>query len=215
MKSIEEERRFATRIGKIFLQARSDKDVDPQDRIMNSVEELCILIDQSKKTGRFIVLTQGTFDMIHIGHARYLREAKKNGDLLIVGLDDDVKARSRKGENRPVVPEGERAEMLGHLRYVDAVVYKHAEDPRWDLVKLVRPNTLIAVEGTYSESELIELGELCDKVVVLPRQAETSTSNKVRKLVLDGAETLTRILREKIPEFVESVYHELKRENGV
>jgi rfaE bifunctional protein nucleotidyltransferase chain/domain len=164
-----------------------------------------------KEIGCRVVLTQGTFDLIHIGHARYAREARNHGDILIVGVDDDEKARKRKGENRPVVPLVERAEMLSHLRYVDLVVLKRASDPKWSLISLIRPDVLVAVEGTYESEEIAEISKFCGEVKVLPRQAETSTSAKVRKLVLDGAENLTRELVIKMPEFVRTVYEGLKK----
>lgn len=202
---------LSVRMGYILAQAQINDGIDEKHRFLETSEELSCLVEQARGLGHQIVLTQGTFDMVHIGHARYLREAKKHGRILIVGLDDDAKARERKGENRPVVPFNERCEILSHLRYVDAVVMKKAVDPKWHLIKAIRPDVLIAVEGTYSESDLLDLGKLCGKVVVLPRQAETSTSAKVRKLVLDGAENLTRVLCERLPKFVTEIYTELKQ----
>jgi D-beta-D-heptose 7-phosphate kinase/D-beta-D-heptose 1-phosphate adenosyltransferase len=201
------------RINQILLQARKISDMDPEIRIMKDEEEIQTFLEHAKHKGMSIVLTQGTFDLIHIGHARYLRKAKEYGDLLIVGVDDDEKTRGRKGENRPVVPLTERIEMLGHLSHVDVMVVKHASHPRWHLIKLIRPDVLIAVDGTYNPEDIVELEKMCNEVVVLPRQAQTSTSSKVRTLVLDGADNLKRILKEKIPEFVEAVYHELKKDN--
>jgi D-beta-D-heptose 7-phosphate kinase/D-beta-D-heptose 1-phosphate adenosyltransferase len=199
-------------IGDIVVESGRMTGIASQDRILKDDEQVKMFVTQAKHLRRKVVLTQGTFDLVHIGHARYVREASKFGDLLIVGVDDDEKARDRKGENRPVVPFVERAEILCHFRYVDAVVAKRAHDPKWHLIRLIEPDILIAVEGTYSSDELAKLEEFCGKVVVLTRQAETSTSAKVRKLVLDGAESLTRVLVSKIPEFVESVYHDLKKE---
>lgn len=206
---------LSRRIGQIIMHTRRSPDTDPELHFLHSDEEVSLLADQARGLGLSVVLTSGTFDLIHIGHARYVREAKKHGDLLIVGVEDDEKARGRKGPNRPVVPFLERREMLCHLRYVDAVAMKRSSDPKWNLIKLVRPDVLIAVEGTYTDEDMPELNKLCGKVVVLPRQAETSTSAKVRTLVLDGAENLTRILKERIPDFVESIYHEVRsKENG-
>src|SRR5688572_3071996 len=63
-----------------------------------------------------VVLTQGTYDLVHIGHARYFQKAKSYGDFLIVGVDSDEKVKVRKGPDRPVVPEDERLEMLTYLK---------------------------------------------------------------------------------------------------
>ncbi len=200
------------RIGQMILSTRQGLDADPTSHFLENDEEVTLLVQQARGFGLKIVLTQGTFDLIHIGHGRYVREAKKHGDLLVVGLDDDEKARGRKGPNRPVVPYVERREMLCHLRYVDAVTMKRNTDPRWHLIKLVNPDVLIAVEGTYKDAEIEELKEFCGQVIVLHRQAETSTSAKVRTLVHDGAEVLTRILKQEIPGFVDSVYEKLRKE---
>ncbi len=205
---------LAARLGQIVINARKETDIDTRSRFLKNDEEVRFLVDRARNLGLPVVLTQGTFDLVHIGHARYAREAKNRGHLLIVGIDDDEKARERKGENRPVVPFIERCEMMCHLRYVDAVAMKKHDDPKWHMIKLVKPDVLIAVEGTYSEDEKVELAKICDQVVVLPRQAETSTSAKVRTLVLDGAENLTRVLVEKIPKFIHEIYQDLKKKGG-
>lgn len=196
--------------------------VPPQERFVQDRSELKLIVEKLRTIGVKIVLTQGTFDLFHVGHARYLREARKHGDMLIVGVDDDEKARERKGENRPVVPLVERVEILTQSRSVDVVTVKRNNDTKWQLIKEVHPDVLIAVEGTYLETEIASLCEFCGEVVVLPRQAETSTSAKVRKLVLDGADMISQklsaelpdrvaeMLREVIPGAIESVYHEVK-----
>ena len=154
----------------------------------------------------------GTFDLFHVGHARYIRKARQHGALLIVGLDDDEKARGRKGENRPAVPYIERSELLGYMRHIDLIAKKSNSDEKWQMIKVVRPTILIAVEGTYTKEEIPQLKEFCGDVVVLPRQAETSTSAKMRKMVLDGADLLKNALAKEIPGFVESVYQSMKKE---
>lgn len=201
---------IASRVGKIIMNAVPKSSIDIHNHFLVNDDEVKYFVKQARDFGLSIALTQGTFDLIHIGHARYVREARKHGSLLIVGLDDDVKARGRKGPNRPVVPFDERMEMLCHLRYVDAVTVKKHDHPKWHLIRLVKPEVLIAVEGTYTEDDISELKKICGDVVVLERQAETSTSAKVRTLVHDGAENLTKILKERIPAFVDGVYDELR-----
>ena len=93
-------------------------------RVVTDYKKMTDLAKHYKSQGLKIVLTQGTFDMIHVGHGRYLKEARAHGDLLIVGVDSDKKVKHRKGPDRPVVPEEERLEMLTHLRYVDLVFLK-------------------------------------------------------------------------------------------
>src|SRR5690348_16107521 len=102
-------------------------------RYIADYKKLKTLIDHCKGLGLRIVLTQGTYDMVHIGHARYFEEAKKHGDILVVGVDSDEKVRARKGPERPVVPQEERLEMVTHLRPVDIVVLKPLKAPKYSL----------------------------------------------------------------------------------
>src|SRR3989344_5678304 len=163
------------------------------------------LIEHCKYLGMRIVLTQGSFDMIHVGHGRYLREAKKHGDLLIVGLDSDAKIKYRKGPERPVVPQEERVEMLMHLRYVDLVFVKELKDPKWSLIKAVRPDVLIATQTTYTKEKLKELKKYCGKVLVLEPMATTSTSAKIRRLQMSTAKKLGQALTPKLIKTIQDV----------
>ena len=145
--------------------------------------------------GKNVVVTQGSYDLIHVGHMRYLHKAWEQGDFLIVLLDSDEKVRSRKGKDRPVTNEQERAEILCHLRWVNVVFLKPIDDERHKYVKLVKPDVLIVSESTgdrkYTEEKVKELKQLCTvdgRVVVLPPQAEDSTSARVRRFILEGAE---------------------------
>jgi D-beta-D-heptose 7-phosphate kinase/D-beta-D-heptose 1-phosphate adenosyltransferase len=140
--------------------------------------------------GHKIVMTSGSFDLLHIGHARYFREAKNIfGDsantVLIVGVDGDDKVRARKGPDRPVIPEVERAEMCLHTRYVDYAVIKPVEAERWELIRIVRPDVLVVSERNPVPDEDIEgLRRICGEVRILESMASTSTSANVRRLVI-------------------------------
>jgi len=149
-----------------------------------------------------IVLTSGTFDLFHVGHSRYLEEAKRRGDVLIVGIDSDVKVRKTKGVNRPIVPEDERMEILCHCRHVDVVFLKGENDPKWQLIKTIKPDTLIATKATYNEEQIVELRQYCGQVIVFEPQATTSTTAKVRRIMLGPAA--------KIKEKLEASYSEMK-----
>lgn len=192
----------------IIKDAKHHSSVTLPDRHIHTEQELEEAVCYIRSLGLSIVLTQGTFDLFHIGHVRYLRKAREYGDILIVGIDDDEKARDRKGENRPVVPLSERMEILTHTSSADLVVVKGAHDPKWHLIKLVHPDTLIAVEGTYKPEQLEELKSFAGVVKVLQRQAETSTSAKVRKLVLDGAEVITAMLSAELPDRISHLLRE-------
>ena len=88
---------------------------------MGSLESLAELAEHLRGIGLRLVLTSGSFDLVHLGHVKYLAKAKELGDVLIVGVDSDAKIRRRKGEDRPMVPQSERLEMLAHQRPVDVI----------------------------------------------------------------------------------------------
>lgn len=153
-----------------------------EDRLVASYEELAERILNFKALSVKIVLTSGSFDMIHEGHARYLERAKSFGGLLVVGVDSDAKIRKRKGPDRPIVPERERLTMLSFLRSVDLVVCKPAEEEKWGLIKAVRPDILVATAETYKAEEIEALAEFCARVEVLEPMATTTTSARLRDL---------------------------------
>jgi D-glycero-beta-D-manno-heptose 1-phosphate adenylyltransferase len=167
-------------------------------QILTETRRLATIVEHLKALGAKIVLTQGSYDLVHIGHARYLEAAKKKGDILIVGIDSDAKIRRRKGPERPIVPEKERLEMVLHLRPVDLVVLKKHTDPKWHLIKTIRPHILIATKDTYTRKEIAQLKKYCGKVIVLERMATTSTSAKIRHLQMTTAQKLERSLTPKL-----------------
>lgn len=169
------------------------------------------IIGHCKGLGLKIVLTQGSWDLIHIGHARYMQEAKKYGDLLVIGVDSDEKIKARKGPERPIVPQEERMEMITHLKHVDLVALKQLHDPKWHMIKLVCPDVLIATKRQgYSKTELQELKKYCGKVVMLESQATTSTSAKIRSMQINTAKKLERNLTPKLLKAIEEVIGGIK-----
>jgi len=102
-------------------------------------------VDQWRRAGEQIVLANGNFDLLHVGHVRYLRGAKALGGKLIVAVNSDESVRALKGEGRPVMPAEERAEILAALADVDAVVVFSELDVR-SLIGEIRPD--IQAKGT-------------------------------------------------------------------
>lgn len=172
---------------------------NPEARFIKDHETLRQYVEALKTLGMKIVLTSGTFDLIHVGHARYMEKAKSYGDVLIVGVDSDAKVKKRKGPTRPIVPEEERVQMLAFLRSVDLITLKQPDDPKWNLIKLVQPDTLIVTAETYTNAELKQLEKFCGKVVVLAPQATTSTSAQIRRMQISWSanivEPLTEVLK--------------------
>nr|WP_307905450.1 D-glycero-beta-D-manno-heptose 1-phosphate adenylyltransferase [Haliovirga abyssi] len=117
----------------------------------NNIEKIIKNLKQEKKT---IVFTNGCFDILHVGHLRYLEEAKSYGDILVVGVNSDSSVRRLKGEKRPYVPENERMEMLAGLESVDYVV-KFEEDTPIEILKQIKPDIHIK-GGDYKEEDLPE-----------------------------------------------------------
>lgn len=104
-----------------------------------------------RRHGRRIVLTNGVFDLLHVGHLRYLQAARALGDALIVGLNSDASTRKLKGPTRPINPEGERAELLAGLACVDAVVI-FSDATATSLVEAIRPDIWVK-GGDYGSLE--------------------------------------------------------------
>lgn len=100
-----------------------------------------------------IVFTNGCFDILHVGHIRYLRQAASLGDMLVVGLNSDDSVRRLKGEGRPVNPENDRAELLASLEFVDYVVV-FDEDTPYELIKQIQPDVLVK-GGDYALEDVV------------------------------------------------------------
>jgi rfaE bifunctional protein nucleotidyltransferase chain/domain len=180
--------------------------VNFEDRLVGSLDELSERVTNLKGLGARVVLTSGSFDLIHLGHVKYLARAKELGDVLVVGVDSDAKIRARKGEDRPLVPEMERLEMLAHQRPVDLIYLKDGEDERWALIKAVEPDVLVLTEDhSYTDEDQVELAELCGDVAVIPRQASVTTSERIRQLYMHLGERLGPKLAEVLPNLIDSM----------
>ncbi len=116
--------------------------------------ELATVLQQLKSEGNVIVTTNGCFDVLHLGHLRYLQAARQLGDLLVVAINSDASVRELKGENRPLIPEDERAEMLAGLECVDYVVIFPELNPI-ELLSELKPS-LHVKGGDYKLEQLVE-----------------------------------------------------------
>ncbi|MBZ5530445.1 MAG: adenylyltransferase/cytidyltransferase family protein [Acidobacteriia bacterium] len=112
---------------------------------MFELTPLAALVRQWRTAGEKIILTNGCFDLLHVGHVRYLHAAKALGGRLVVAVNSDASARALKGEGRPRIPASERAEILAGLADVDAVTIFDAPDVR-EVVRALRPD--IHAKGT-------------------------------------------------------------------
>ncbi len=162
--------------------------VAPPYKIVNDYDTLAKVAEGFRAVNRKIVLTIGSWDLLHIGHVRYLLRAKSQGDLLIVGVDTDRAIKFYKGPLRPIVPENERMEMLSYQSCVDFITRLDDVDDqgRWqyELLKKIKPDVFVAVEDSYPKKQLADIKKHCKKLVVFPRQAEnTSTTRMIQDTV--------------------------------
>jgi rfaE bifunctional protein nucleotidyltransferase chain/domain len=119
-------------------------------------EQLAEIIHREKAGGKIVVTTNGCFDVLHVGHLRYLQTARGLGDLLVVGVNSDESVRQLKGKNRPLVPQDERAEMLAGLECVDYVTIFPELTPV-ELLSALKPNIHVK-GGDYTIERVIERG---------------------------------------------------------
>lgn len=146
-------------------------------------DEIKAIAKNLKNEGAKIVFTNGCFDLLHLGHVRYLREAKKLGDILIVGLNSDDSVRKLKGKDRPYISEMERAEILASLECVDLVTIFPEQTPD-NLIKIVQPDFHVK-GGDYKINQLPEkklVDDLGGKVIVIPPIKGRSTTNIVERI---------------------------------
>ena len=99
-------------------------------------------VESRRRLGQRIAFTNGVFDLLHPGHVRYLQAARREGDVLIVGINSDRSVRANKGPSRPIMPESERAEVLEALACVDAVVVFDQETPA-SIIEALQPDVLV------------------------------------------------------------------------
>ena len=179
-------------------------------RYVTDLGRITEIVAALRVLGLRVVLTMGTFDILHEGHSMYLEAARGFGDFLIVGVDSDEKVRRRKGPWRPAVPELERLRMVTHQRGVGLVTLKPADEPRWSLIAAVRPDVLVATADTYADEEIAELeAKYCDRVEVLDRMATVSTSARLRLLQLGLGERMSQRLSERLPDLLQDVIDEI------
>ncbi len=175
---------------------------NPTHKIVADYKTLVEVIKGLRILGYRVAVTIGSWDLLHIGHVRYLHKAKKFGDILIVGVDSDKTVKRYKGDLRPVVPYEERCEMLTYQSCVDLVTPVDDVDKKgkwhYRLIKEIRPDIFVAVEDSYSKKQIQDMKEFCKEVVVLPRQAEnTSTTRLIQKAVKMNLDKMYELLEKR------------------
>jgi D-beta-D-heptose 7-phosphate kinase/D-beta-D-heptose 1-phosphate adenosyltransferase len=151
---------------------------------LKTISELAQLAAAARREGRRVVFTNGCFDLLHIGHTRYLQEARGLGDLLIVAINSDASVSALKGPERPLVPEQERAEVLAALGCVDYVTIFDAPDPG-DVIAAIQPDVLVK-GGDWPVDKIVGrevVQARGGRVVSIPLVPGSSTTGLVRRIV--------------------------------
>src|SRR5688500_20212398 len=150
---------------------------------MLTVDQMLAERDHLRTAGKRLVFTNGVFDLLHVGHVRYLEQARELGDALVVAINSDRTVRELKGPDRPVFDQDERAEILAALRHVDYVVIFDDISPRSLIGKLL-PDVLVK-GGEYQLDEIHgreEVDAACGKVIPLPFVPGSSTTSLLERM---------------------------------
>jgi D-glycero-beta-D-manno-heptose 1-phosphate adenylyltransferase len=154
-----------------------------QSQALLSLPEAVAWIEHQRHNGKTIVFTNGVFDLLHPGHIRYLQDARREGDALIVGVNSDRSVREIKGPDRPITPEEERAEVLAALVWVDAVFVFDEADPQ-RVIERLQPDVL--VKGADWAADRIIGREIVEarggRVVRIPLAEGYSSSAIIKKI---------------------------------
>lgn len=146
--------------------------------------QLKTIVANLRKYGKKIVFTNGCFDILHIGHVKYLEKAKKYGDVLIVGLNSDSSVRKIKGKSRPLNKQKDRALVLAALGFIDYVVIFN-EDTPYNLISILKPDVL--VKGSdWHKDKIVGAGlvnKAGGKVIGAPFIKGFSTTKLIRKII--------------------------------
>ncbi len=148
------------------------------------VKELVQKLDVLRDSGQRIVFTNGCFDILHVGHVRYLIAARSEGDVLVVGLNSDASVRTIKPGNRPIVNQNQRAEVLASLACVDYVTVFDEPDPL-NLIRAVKPDVLVK-GADWEEGDIVGADVVKDhggKVVRVDFVPDISTSRIIQRIV--------------------------------
>jgi rfaE bifunctional protein nucleotidyltransferase chain/domain len=152
------------------------------------LEEARRFVAGLRASGKVIVFTNGVFDLLHVGHLRYLQDARALGDALLVGVNSDRSVRMLKGADRPIMAEQERAEVLAALACVDAVMIFDEETPR-DLIQAVQPDVLVKgadwAEDAIVGRDIVEArGGRVVRVAIQPGHSTTKIVEKIKSLAM-------------------------------
>ncbi len=151
------------------------------------LDQAITVIQNEKRDGKRIVLAGGVFDILHIGHLRFLEEAKKQGDILLVAIEPDSKVKKLKGMFRPIHDEQKRAYMLASLRSVDYVVIlpeMTTDQQYFTITKMLAPDVIAVTEGDSKLSQKRkQVKAIAGELVVVTSKIPTPSTSQLLKLL--------------------------------
>ena len=164
-----------------IIEYESSLNQSSSDQHIKTWPEIFSIVSKLKKIDKKIIFTNGCFDILHIGHIKYLEKAKSFGDILILGLNSDNSIRRLKGENRPINNQTERAYILASLEVVDYVVL-FSEDTPFDLIKLIKPDVLVK-GGDYAGKDVVgrDIVKELKLVEFIDGKSSTKTIERMQK----------------------------------
>ena len=151
---------------------------------IKTTNEIKELAEELKKQNKIIVTTNGVFDILHLGHIKYLQEAKKLGDVLIVAINSDSSVKQIKGPERPINNEQSRAEVLAALTFVDYAIIFNETDPV-NILSEIKPDIHVK-GGDYKLGEIIEkdiVEKNNGKIILIPEIKGYSTTDLINKII--------------------------------
>ncbi len=154
---------------------------------LKTLKELKAIVKQLKKEKKRIVFTNGCFDLLHPGHIYYLKEAKKRGNILILGLNSDASVRKLKGKGRPLISQKGRVSILSSLDFIDYITIFSERTPE-RLIKEIIPDILVK-GGDYKKEEVVGskfVESKGGKVIIIPYLKGYSTTNLIKKIVREN-----------------------------
>tara|TARA_R110002073_G_scaffold258681_1_gene421655 strand:+ start:3913 stop:5283 length:1371 start_codon:yes stop_codon:yes gene_type:complete len=168
-------------VGKIGVATATLDEINTKQHHIKTEKEIKTIVRQLKQQHKKIVFTNGCFDILHLGHIKYLERAKKLGDVLIVGVNTDQSVKKLKGDKRPINPEFDRAYLLNALKSVDYTVLFDQDTP-YGLIKVIKPDVL--VKGSdYKNKEVIgsDIAKTVKLIEFVDGKSTTEIINKIKQ----------------------------------
>jgi D-beta-D-heptose 7-phosphate kinase / D-beta-D-heptose 1-phosphate adenosyltransferase len=164
-----------------IIEYESSLNKSSSDEHIKTWDEISYIVSELKNKDKKIIFTNGCFDILHIGHIKYLEKSKSFGDILILGLNSDDSTRRLKGENRPINTQTDRAYILASLEVVDYLVI-FDEDTPFDLIKLIKPDVLVK-GGDYEGKEVVgqDIAKELKLVKFIDGKSTTKTIKRIKK----------------------------------